>query len=86
MHCIANFLPIFHHPSGFSLLRVHDCFSFVLLYLQALKGDAILLRCQKSWSLLEVSLSQIQNMVPVLLAAEVGISLKIDVIFFCGSL
>nr|GMC59896.1 U-box domain-containing protein 5 [Ipomoea batatas] len=48
-----------------------QCSESSKLYL-ALKGDVILLRCQKSWSLLEVSLSQIQNMVPVLLAAEVA--------------
>ncbi|XP_019172989.1 PREDICTED: U-box domain-containing protein 7-like, partial [Ipomoea nil] len=52
-------------------LILKQCSESSKLYL-ALKGDVILSRCQKSWSLLEVSLSQIQNMVPVLLAAEVA--------------
>ncbi|CAK9152387.1 unnamed protein product [Ilex paraguariensis] len=41
------------------------------LYL-ALTGDVILSRCKKSRNLLEHSLSQIQNNVPVMLAAEIS--------------
>ncbi|XP_044480674.1 U-box domain-containing protein 5-like isoform X1 [Mangifera indica] len=41
------------------------------LYL-ALTGDVIALRCQRSRNLLEQSLSQVQNMVPVMLAVEIS--------------
>ncbi|KAK3224135.1 hypothetical protein Dsin_011160 [Dipteronia sinensis] len=41
------------------------------LYL-ALTGNVILLRCQRSINLLEQSLSQVQNMVPVMLAVEIS--------------
>ncbi|KAM7520188.1 hypothetical protein LguiB_019150 [Lonicera macranthoides] len=52
-------------------LLLQYCSESSKLYL-ALTGDAILLRCKKSRNLLEQSLSQIQNMVPVLLAAQIS--------------
>ncbi|KAL0431223.1 UNVERIFIED_CONTAM: U-box domain-containing protein 5 [Sesamum radiatum] len=52
-----------------SLLQ--HCSESGALYL-ALTGDAILSRCKKSRNLLEQSLSQIQNMVPVMLAAKIS--------------
>ncbi|KAL0396007.1 UNVERIFIED_CONTAM: U-box domain-containing protein 5 [Sesamum calycinum] len=52
-----------------SLLQ--HCSESSVLYL-ALTGDAILSRCKKSRNLLEQSLSQIQNMVPVMLAAKIS--------------
>ncbi|KAA8531890.1 hypothetical protein F0562_006393 [Nyssa sinensis] len=52
-----------------SLLQ--DCSESSKLYL-AIKANALLSRCEKSRSLLEQSLSQIQNMVPVVLAAEIS--------------
>ncbi|KAL2247067.1 UNVERIFIED_CONTAM: U-box domain-containing protein 5 [Sesamum indicum] len=52
-----------------SLLQ--HCSESSALYL-ALTGDAILSRCKKSRNLLEQSLSQIQNMVPVMLAAKIS--------------
>ncbi|KAL3525376.1 hypothetical protein ACH5RR_013748 [Cinchona calisaya] len=52
-----------------SLLQ--HCSESSKLYL-ALTGDTILSRCQKSRNLLEQSLSQLQNMVPVMLAAEIS--------------
>ncbi|KAF3627223.1 putative tubby-like F-box protein 5-like isoform 1 [Capsicum annuum] len=51
-------------------LRQH-CSESSKLYL-ALTGDSILSRCEKSRNLLEQSLFQVQNMVPVLLAAEIS--------------
>ncbi|KAL2520670.1 U-box domain-containing protein 6 [Forsythia ovata] len=52
-----------------SLLQ--HCSESSKLYL-ALTGDAILSRCKKSRNLMEQSLSQIQNMVPVILAARIS--------------
>ncbi|GFQ03661.1 U-box domain-containing protein 6 [Phtheirospermum japonicum] len=64
-----------------SLLQ--HCSESSVLYL-ALTGDAILSRCKKSRNLLEESLIQIQNMVPVMLAAKIsGISADIKSTAFC---
>lgn len=52
-------------------LLIQYCSESSKLYL-AMTGDTILSRCKKSKSLLEQSLSQIQNMVPVMLAAEIS--------------
>uniref|UniRef100_A0A5B6ZAN0 RING-type E3 ubiquitin transferase n=1 Tax=Davidia involucrata TaxID=16924 RepID=A0A5B6ZAN0_DAVIN len=52
-----------------SLLQ--HCSESSKLYL-AITGDVMLSRCEKSRNLLEQSLSQIQNMVPVMLAAEIS--------------
>ncbi|KAL9148368.1 hypothetical protein ABFS82_12G036800 [Erythranthe guttata] len=52
-----------------SLLQ--HCSESSVLYL-ALTGEAILSRCKKSRNLLEQSLCQIQNMVPVMLAAKIS--------------
>ncbi|KAK7262872.1 hypothetical protein RJT34_30453 [Clitoria ternatea] len=51
------------------LLR--NCSESSKLYL-AMTGDSILSKCQKAKKLLEKSLVQIQNMVPVMLAAEIS--------------
>ncbi|XP_024968972.1 U-box domain-containing protein 5-like isoform X1 [Cynara cardunculus var. scolymus] len=50
---------------------VRDCSESSKLYL-ALTGHAVLSRCKKSKKLLEQSLSQIQNMVPVMLASKIS--------------
>ncbi|KAG8373694.1 hypothetical protein BUALT_Bualt11G0051300 [Buddleja alternifolia] len=64
-----------------SLLK--HCSESSALYL-ALTGDAILSRCKKSRNLLEQSLSQIQNMVPVMLAAKIsGIIADLRSTTFC---
>lgn len=52
-------------------LHLH-CSESSKLYL-ALTGDSILLRCEKSRNLFEQSLSQVQYMVPVSLAAEISL-------------
>lgn len=52
-------------------LILQQCSESSKIYL-ALIGDAILSRCRKSTKLLEQSLSEMQYMVPVLLAAEVS--------------
>ncbi|VFQ85641.1 unnamed protein product [Cuscuta campestris] len=51
---------------------IRCCSESSKLYL-ALTGDAILSRCKKSTMLLEQSLSQMQYMVPVMLAAEISV-------------
>nr|XP_027074439.1 U-box domain-containing protein 5 isoform X1 [Coffea arabica]XP_027074440.1 U-box domain-containing protein 5 isoform X1 [Coffea arabica] len=56
---------------GKAKLLLQHCSESSKLYL-ALTGDTILTRCQKSTNLLEQSLSQLQNMVPVMLAAEIS--------------
>ncbi|KAL3640464.1 hypothetical protein CASFOL_015432 [Castilleja foliolosa] len=64
-----------------SLLQ--HCSESSVLYL-ALTGDAILSRCKKSRNILEESLIQIQNMVPVMLAAKIaGICADIKSTAFC---
>ncbi|KAK6152924.1 hypothetical protein DH2020_012563 [Rehmannia glutinosa] len=64
-----------------SLLQ--HCSESSVLYL-VLTGDAILSRCKKSRNLLEESLSQIQNMVPVMLAAKIsGITADLKSAAFC---
>lgn len=50
---------------------IRDCSESSKLYL-ALTGNAVLSRCKKSKKLLEQSLSQIQNMVPVMLASKIS--------------
>nr|XP_043634937.1 U-box domain-containing protein 5-like [Erigeron canadensis] len=50
---------------------VRDCSESSKLYL-ALTGNTILSRCKKSKSLLEQSLTQIQNMVPVMLESKIS--------------
>lgn len=50
---------------------LRDCSESSKLYL-ALTGHAVLSRCKKSKNLLEQSLSQIQNMVPVMLASKIS--------------
>nr|XP_016513250.1 PREDICTED: U-box domain-containing protein 5-like isoform X1 [Nicotiana tabacum] len=50
---------------------LQHCSESSKLYL-ALTGDVTLSRCKKSRNLLEQSLSQMQNMVPVMLAAEIS--------------
>ncbi|XP_031255047.1 U-box domain-containing protein 5 isoform X1 [Pistacia vera] len=52
-------------------LILQYCSESSKLYL-ALTGDVIASRCQRSRNLLEQSLSQIQNMVPVMLAVEIS--------------
>ncbi|XP_047318977.1 U-box domain-containing protein 5-like [Impatiens glandulifera] len=52
-------------------LLIQYCAESSKLYL-ALTGDAILQRCKRSRNLLEQSLYQIQNLVPVILAAEIS--------------
>ncbi|CAI9110784.1 OLC1v1010866C1 [Oldenlandia corymbosa var. corymbosa] len=52
-------------------LLIQYCSESSKLYL-ALTGDTILARCRKSKNLLEQSLSQLQHMVPVMLAAEIS--------------
>ncbi|KAI3451686.1 hypothetical protein Pfo_008351 [Paulownia fortunei] len=64
-----------------SLLQ--HCSESSILYL-ALYGDAILSRCNQSRNLLERCLSQIQNMVPVMLAVKIsGIILALRSAAFC---
>ncbi|KAK4361505.1 hypothetical protein RND71_020457 [Anisodus tanguticus] len=63
--CLLN-----HIIDKANTLRQH-CSESSKLYL-ALTGNSILLRCQKSRDLLEQSLSQVQYMVPVLLAEEIS--------------
>ncbi|KAK4490606.1 hypothetical protein RD792_001293 [Penstemon davidsonii] len=64
-----------------SLLQ--HCSESSVLYL-ALTGDAILSRCKKSSNLLHQSLNQIQNMVPVTLAAKIsGIIVDLRCVAFC---
>ncbi|KAL3844823.1 hypothetical protein ACJIZ3_002226 [Penstemon smallii] len=59
------------------------CSESSVLYL-ALTGDAILSRCKKSSNLLHQSLNQIQNMVPVTLAAKIsGIIVDLRCVSFC---
>lgn len=53
-----------------SLIR--DCSESSKLYL-ALTGNTVLSRCKKTKILLEQSLSQIQNMVPVMLASKISL-------------
>uniref|UniRef100_A0A2P2LBK4 RING-type E3 ubiquitin transferase n=1 Tax=Rhizophora mucronata TaxID=61149 RepID=A0A2P2LBK4_RHIMU len=53
-------------------MLLHLSWILLLLYLQALNGNVIVSRCQKSRNLLEQSLGQIQTMVPVILAAEIS--------------
>ncbi|KAK3017153.1 hypothetical protein RJ639_007828 [Escallonia herrerae] len=52
-------------------LLIQYCSESSKLYL-AITGNVVLARCEKSRNLLERSLSQIQNMVPVMLAAEIS--------------
>ncbi|KAL5754628.1 hypothetical protein ACOSP7_022848 [Xanthoceras sorbifolium] len=52
-------------------LLLQHCSESSKLYL-ALTGDVILLRCQRLRNSLEQSLSQMQNMVPVMLAVEIS--------------
>lgn len=52
-------------------LLIRDCCESSKLYL-ALTGSTILSRCQKSKRLLEQSLSQLQSMVPVMLASKIS--------------
>lgn len=54
-----------------SKMLIRDCSESSKLYL-ALTGNTILSRCKKSKSLLEQSLGQIQNMVPVMLASKIS--------------
>ncbi|XP_075498441.1 LOW QUALITY PROTEIN: U-box domain-containing protein 5-like [Primulina tabacum] len=64
-----------------SLLQ--HCSESSALYL-ALTGDAIISRCKKSRNLLEHSLDQVQNMVPVVLAAKIsGIISDLRTAAFC---
>ncbi|CAH1428994.1 unnamed protein product [Lactuca virosa] len=51
---------------------IHDCSESSKLYL-ALTGNTVLSRCKKTKILLEQSLSQIQNMVPVMLASKISL-------------
>ncbi|KAK1410422.1 hypothetical protein QVD17_36959 [Tagetes erecta] len=51
-------------------LLIQDCCDSSKLYL-ALTGNTVLSRCKKSKSLLELSLTQLHNMVPVLLASKI---------------
>ncbi|KAF8018287.1 hypothetical protein BT93_H3247 [Corymbia citriodora subsp. variegata] len=52
-------------------LLLQHCGESSKLYL-ALTGDAIVARCERSRNMLEQSLGQLQNMVPVLLAIEIS--------------
>ncbi|XP_071706369.1 U-box domain-containing protein 5-like [Rutidosis leptorrhynchoides] len=52
-------------------MLIRDCCESSKLYL-ALTGNTILSRCKKSKSLLEQGLTQIQNMVPVILASKIS--------------
>lgn len=56
---------------GKAKLLIRDCSESSKLYL-ALTGNTILTRCKKAKTLLEQSLSQIQNMVPVMLASKIS--------------
>lgn len=64
-------LCLLNNAIGKAKLLLQHCSESSKLYL-ALTGDTILSRCQKSRNLLEQSLIQLQNMVPVLLAAEIS--------------
>jgi hypothetical protein len=54
-------------------LKKNNPFRFIsgLHYFQAITGDVVVSRFQRSRNLMEQSLGQIQTMVPVILAAEV---------------
>ncbi|KAK1440589.1 hypothetical protein QVD17_06418 [Tagetes erecta] len=52
-------------------MLIWDCCDSSMLYL-ALTGSTVLSRCKTSKNLLEQSLSQIQNMVPVMLASKIS--------------